>query len=112
MVKKDPNYTTSVIDPPSFFLTDARICTITVYLNKVCITVQHQKTHCVKYREYKLDSSDRQTLMSLRKECDRVAATKFKAMRDRRLAHSRAETLYGKAVYQYIQSIPSSGTLF
>lgn len=112
MIEKDPNYTTSAIDPPSFFLDYARICTIKVFKEKVCITVQHQKTHCIRYREHKLDSSDRQTLMYLRNECDRVSTTKFKAMRDRKLAHSEAEILYGKAVYRYIQSIPSSGTLF
>lgn len=112
MVEKDPNYTTSAINPPSFFLSDARICTVKVSLKKVCITVKHQKTRCVQYREYRLDSNDRQSLMYLREECNRVAATKFKAIRDRELAHSETEKLYGKAVYRYIQSIPSSGTLF
>lgn len=112
MAEKDPNYTTSIIDPPTFFLTDARICTVKVSMKKVCITVQHQKTHCVQYREYRIDSNDRQSLMYLRKECDRVAATKFKAIRDKKLAHSETEKLYGKAVYRYIQSIPLPGTLF
>lgn len=109
---KDANYTTDTMIGVSFLLTGARLCTVRVYPRKVSITVKYQRTGGIKAREYPLDSRDRQYLISLRTECDQISATKFKALKDRHLAHERSEVLYGKAVYRYISSIPRSDSLF
>lgn len=111
-MEHDPNYTTPVITDYPFHLSGARLCTVRVYQRKVCITIRHQRTHGVQYREHMLDSKDRQHLMYLRNECARLAAVKYKHLQDKRLAETMAETLYHKSVYRYISTIPYSDSLF